>query len=132
MELLRTSILTFWSFGCYFLFCEYGEMVTNQFVKFNDALDQCSWYLFSIEMQHNFVVIVLNAQQPTTIRGYGNSLCARESFKMVISFSVVKNATISINEHFMSIIFFHSYRQLRLAFRISQCYVKSINKPTSD
>lgn len=59
-------------------------MVTDALeVQFNDALDQSSWYLFSVEMQKAFVVVMSIAQQPAAIRGYGNSLCARQSFKTV-------------------------------------------------
>lgn len=83
MELLRTLVLVLWAFGTYFLFCECGEMVTKQFEKFNDVLDQCSWHLFSIELQQMFVVIVANSQQLAVIRGFGNLLCARRSFKAV-------------------------------------------------
>lgn len=86
MALLRPIILVLWAFGTHFLFCECGEMVTNQFNKFNDALDQCSWYLFSIRMQKQFVIVLANAQQSTNIRGYGNMLCARQSFKTVSMF----------------------------------------------
>ena len=81
------------------LFFKSGEMVTNQFGKFNDALDQCSWYLFSVKMQQKFVVVVSNAQQSTTIRGYGNTLCARLSLKTVILFTVWKIFQV----HFLSL-----------------------------
>lgn len=60
-------------------------MVTSQFEMFLYALDQCSWYLYPIEMQKKFMVLVVSAQQMTIIRSYGNVLCARESFKSVFS-----------------------------------------------
>lgn len=58
-------------------------MVTTQFEKFNDTLNQCSWYLFPIEMQQILIVVMTSAQQMTTIHGYGYMLCARASFKTV-------------------------------------------------
>lgn len=31
----------FWSFAFIFFYCEFGEMVTNQFYEFDDQLYQC-------------------------------------------------------------------------------------------
>lgn len=83
MELLRTLILVLWAFGCYFLLCECGEMVTSQFEELNGVLGECSWDLFSVEMRKMFIVIAANSQRPVSIRGYGNIMFARRSFKTV-------------------------------------------------
>lgn len=63
--------------------CELGEMITTRFETFKDALDQCNWHLFPIEMQQMFVIVMVNAQQSTIVRGYGNTPCARAAFKKV-------------------------------------------------
>lgn len=68
-------------FSCFS--CEFGEMLTNRFETFNDALGQCNWHSFPIEMQRMFVMVMVNAQQPTIVRGYGNTPCARTAFKNV-------------------------------------------------
>lgn len=73
-------------FGCCFwlaLFCEFGEMITEQFIVFNDELSQCKWYLFSMNIQRMFATFMAYTQKPMSIRGSGNIMCTRESFKKV-------------------------------------------------
>lgn len=67
--------------------CECGETVTSQFEMFNDELNLCKWYVFPTEMQKMLIIAMANAQQPTILRGFGNTLCIRESFKKVCSVS---------------------------------------------
>lgn len=74
----------FWSFVMIYVFCEMGEMVTNQFEMFERALGQCNWYLFSMKLQRIHLIVVANAQQPTIVHGFGNIVCIRESMKQVI------------------------------------------------
>lgn len=83
--LIRIMFLAFFSFVIIFLTCELGEMVYDSFDEFNNALNQCNWYLFPIEVRRIFALMITNAQQPVTIRGYGNTRCVREYFKQVIS-----------------------------------------------
>lgn len=63
--------------------CEFGEWMTGRFDKFNDAICECKWYLFSIEMQRMYLIVLANAQQPEFVRSFGNISCLRESFKKV-------------------------------------------------
>lgn len=60
-------------------------MVTNQFNFFNAKLGQCNWYSYSMEIQQMLVIFIAEAQRPTNIRGFGNRLCARDTFKRVNS-----------------------------------------------
>ena len=61
-----------------------GEMVTNQFDEFEEELSQCNWYMFSMKLQRIYMIVLVNAEQPTTVHGFGNIVCARESMKKVI------------------------------------------------
>lgn len=124
MELLRTLVLVVWAFGTYFLFCECGEMVTNQFEKFMDVLDQCNWHLFSIELQQMFVVVVANSQQLSVVRGYGNILCARRSFKAVSIVHVFAFFLEMRKKLFIFLYFSNWFRHVKLVSRISRCFVK--------
>lgn len=65
------------------MFCELGEMVTDQFETFADACVQCKWYLLPIKMQLQYGTFMCGVQQPTYIRGFGNIECARETLKKV-------------------------------------------------
>lgn len=58
-------------------------MVKNEFDIFNDAIGYCKWYSLPIEMQRMLIILMANAQRPTTIHGYGNILCTRIAFKKV-------------------------------------------------
>lgn len=73
----------FWALMLLFCYCELGEIVTNQFNMFDNELCRYDWYLFSIEMQRIFLIVMSNTQNSTTIRGYGNIVCTRDAFKQV-------------------------------------------------
>lgn len=73
----------FWSFAFIFFYCEFGEMVTNQFYEFDDQLYQCGWYLLSMELKQSYLAFLSYTEQPANIRCFGNLLCTREVFKKV-------------------------------------------------
>lgn len=86
IELTMALILQFWSLLMIFFFCILGEMVTNQFEMFNDELNQCNWYVLPLELQKIMIIVMVNAQRETVIRGFGNILCTRQTFKKVERF----------------------------------------------
>lgn len=77
------AFLVFWSFVIIFIVCELGQRLTNEFDTYNHTLYQCNWYAFPIELRHMFIVVLMNAQQPVVIKGFADTLCARESFEKV-------------------------------------------------
>lgn len=79
-----TFIEMFWTFAFVLIFCELGDMVSSQFVVFNDSLERLNWYLFPIEMQKMMIIVMAKTQQPALLRGFGNIVCTRETFKKVI------------------------------------------------
>lgn len=84
MEWLKPFFSMFWAFIFIGIFCEIGQQfVAEQFELFNDVLVQSNWYLFPIDVQQMVSVLMVNAQQPMYIRGFGNVICAREAFKSV-------------------------------------------------
>lgn len=66
-----------------FVICELGERLSKKFADFNDALYQCDWYSFPIGMQQILLTMIMNAQEPVIMKGFANTLCARESFLKV-------------------------------------------------
>lgn len=56
-------------------------MVSNRFEKI-DIYMECDWYLYSPQMQRILPIMILNADE-IVIKGYGNVLLTRETFKMV-------------------------------------------------
>lgn len=87
IDMISSLVLGSWSFMAIFFYCELGERVTSQFEDFCDELSQCCWYSFPIELQRMLVVVISNAQQSSTIRGYGNTICSRFSFNQVHNFN---------------------------------------------
>lgn len=67
-----------------FLFCMFGESLTEQFSMLDEKLNQSiDWYLFPIGVQRMLLTVMSNTQQSVTIRGYGNIECTRDTFKAV-------------------------------------------------
>lgn len=71
------------SFLAVLIVCELGERMTNAFDSFNATLYQCDWYEFPIGIRQMFVMVLFNSQRTVMIKGFANTLCARESFKKV-------------------------------------------------
>lgn len=98
MELARISCLLFWSFVLVLIMCEFGQMVTEQFECFNDAIEQCDWYLFAHhDIQRMFSIVVSNTQQSTFLQSFGNIRCSRDSFKRV--FHRIVHSCLSFQMH---------------------------------
>lgn len=83
MALISPLFFGFWSFAPIYLFCEFGESVSNHFYEFNNAIYQCDWYLFPLDVRQMLPLIMMNSQQSITLQGFGNTVCNRNSFKNV-------------------------------------------------
>lgn len=88
MELIRPLISVCWSFCFIGIFCEFGESVTEQFEMIKFELGQRNWYLFPLEMQQTFLIVLANAKQPKYVQGFANVICSRKAFKNVTFFSL--------------------------------------------
>lgn len=66
-----------------FYICETGQDVSDRSNKFGDEIYKCDWYLLPHKLQRMLIIILINAQEPVYIRGFGNVECTRESFKQV-------------------------------------------------
>lgn len=73
-----------YTFGMLFAHCEIGERVTHQFNLFNEKFLHCNWYLFPIEMQRIYSIVLIGVQDPAIIQGFANTICTRDAFKRVI------------------------------------------------
>lgn len=66
-----------------FSVCEIGQSVDNQFDRLSDMVYECDWYLLSLTLQRMLITVIANAQEPVSIRSFGNIKCSRESFMRV-------------------------------------------------
>lgn len=74
---------TNWIFIFIFIYCELGQRVSEAFDKPYDAICQFKLHLFPMDVQRMLPIIIVGAQQPIDLRGYGNISCTRDSFKRV-------------------------------------------------
>lgn len=86
IELIITSVVTFWAFVQIFIFCNLGENVSNRFVEIKDMIYYCDWYTFPNGLQKLLPTIMMSAQEPVIIHGFANLSCTRDSFKKVFFF----------------------------------------------
>lgn len=61
-----------------------GQMVTNQFHKFEMELQQSEWYSLESKLQKIYQIFLTISGEPTTAHGYGHIECLRVSLKKVI------------------------------------------------
>lgn len=113
-EMINALVLVILTFMVLWIFCFYGGMVTEQFDSFKDHHCQCDWYLYPIEVQQSLVILLANAQKPAHIRGFGNVVCARDTFQKVVFWL---NSFFFLFQIIFNFIYFH-FRQLIKRFRI--------------
>lgn len=73
------------SFGLIFFFCEFGSQISGQFEELADVIYQSAWYSYPVNVQRLLPTILVAAQDPFIVSGFGNVLCTREAFINVSS-----------------------------------------------
>lgn len=86
MDLIKVSILVFWSFVPVATYSFFGDMIETQFEMVYFELCQCKWYLFPDDLKQILLISMVNTKRPSQIRGYGKTFCSREAFKKVRRF----------------------------------------------
>ena len=82
--MIDPCVRIFWSIAQIFLFCNFGENVTNRFSGINDTIYECtSWYSFPKEVQRILPIVMVSAQQSLVIKAFGNISCTRQTFQKV-------------------------------------------------
>lgn len=72
-----------YAFGVLFIFCEMGEQISSTFGEVEDEMYRMDWHLFPIKTQKMMLIVVVNAQQPVKIMGFGNIPAIRPTMKTV-------------------------------------------------
>lgn len=85
MSIIGQSI---WSFSFVFIYCELGQRVSEAFEEPYNAICQFRFDLFPLEIQRVLPIIILSAQPPIDLRGYGNISCTRDRFKRVSGINI--------------------------------------------
>lgn len=80
---MRVIGVLFGIFPFFYLQCDFGDDVAIAYSNLSDSMYQKSWYLCPIELQKGAMVIMLFAQQPTTLEGFASLNCSRTTFQTV-------------------------------------------------
>lgn len=81
-ELVKLSVLMFWSIGQVFVLCDFSERVTAHFDRI-DLYNQCDWYAFPKRVRGSMQIVIAGTQQSIVMSAIGNLECTRETFKKV-------------------------------------------------
>lgn len=74
----------FRSFSHIYIICQYGDILTGKFAELSETIYQLDWYKFPSEIQQILPTLLIGAQQPVFVEGFGNIRCTCEVFKKVI------------------------------------------------
>lgn len=72
-----------WSYLDIFVYCNFGESVTDEFIEIYNGVCQLDWYLIPMEFRKCLPYIMLITHEPVILHGFGQFLCTREAFKNV-------------------------------------------------
>lgn len=79
-----------------FIFCYFGDCVTDAFHSIGPAVYQSQWYLLPLKMKKKLPLMLAISQNPKYMYGYLNIQCNLEIFAKVQSFSQFFFTIISI------------------------------------
>lgn len=81
--LLESLLCAIWGIILVFITCEISQRFSNTFTDLYETVCQLEWYLYPVEVQQIFVLLILYAQKPCEIPFFGSYACSREQFKRV-------------------------------------------------
>lgn len=87
-EASRPFFCGLWSFLAILVWCSLGERLIDEFYTIKDATYECQWYSYSIEVQRIIQLIIVDAQEPKILKGFGNISSSHETYKKVINISI--------------------------------------------
>lgn len=71
--------VTFWLY----LFCHFGNQLTECFCNVDHAFYQLTWYQFPLDMQKAILIPISLAHKEIYLRGFASIHCTRDTFKQV-------------------------------------------------
>lgn len=67
-----------------YLFCHYGNHLTEHFSRFGEAIYQLDWYMLPLDRQKNLPRALALADKPIYLEGFGGVECIRQLFTKVL------------------------------------------------
>lgn len=73
-----------------YLFCNIGDEITTRFRNVGDTLYRGPWHKLPLNLRRNIPeMILMIAQKPIHIQGFGNLRCTRETYKSVLAYNCI-------------------------------------------
>lgn len=69
--------------GALYLFCYFGDQVTQRFEDVGDSVYELSWYLLPLDMQKRLPMVIALTQRRVFVRGFADTRSTREVFRKV-------------------------------------------------
>lgn len=66
-----------------YLFCHFGDMITQKFEHIAYSVYDVKWYTLSLNLQKTLPLVIMQAQKNVFFQGYAGIKCTRELFKKV-------------------------------------------------
>lgn len=80
---LKVMIFMLPALGWLYVKCYFGDEVTYHFGAIDESINQCTWYLFPLEMQQFLPMMIILAQKPVYVGEFGKIHCTRTTYKNV-------------------------------------------------
>lgn len=80
---LQTLVLILLIMVSLYLYCHFGDQVTQRFEDVGDAVYQIDWYALPLDMQKNLPMVIALTQKRIFVRGFADTRSTREVFKKV-------------------------------------------------
>lgn len=83
MSITLVLMAIFISISNLFIYCYFGKIATNSFMKISLCLYESDWQNQPLNIQKHFIVMIANAQRPLFYHGYHMSVLNLETFTKV-------------------------------------------------
>lgn len=81
--LLMTMLEIIYAFGILFTSCELGQRIGFSYDECREIVDQFDWYLFPVEIQRIWPMLLNFTHQSFQLKCFGSIECNRDTFKSV-------------------------------------------------
>lgn len=74
----------------FFLNCDFGDYLSQQYSHIGDAYYEASWYVLPLDMQKNWPIVIGFGQLEVGVQGLGNTHCNRVLYLKVCKMQIVQ------------------------------------------
>lgn len=102
IEIIVAMFSILYAFAQIFVFCDFGQTLSNRFTEVYKMIYYCDWYELPRDIQRGLLIMQISSQQSVALTGYANLDCKRQSFKKAGIF-IIFYVFLEISPEFMVI-----------------------------